>query len=621
VDPQVHTHAIISAKVQDETGRWLALDARFLKFQQRSIGWVYDGALRAELTARLGVDWIDRGAGVFDLACIPDATRDAFSSRTVQVEARLADLVRAWSADHDEADPGPRTAARLEREAAVDSRPDKTHGTDAVQLHEDWSAEARATGFDPTSLATEGIRSRSVPPRHAPDDVVIEAALRQATEESASWLRADLARHLATLVDPHRASSAAELVAEIDRLAALAEQRCLALGPDRDPVVRRRADGRPVTEAVTDRRLTTPAALSQEQALQTWATRTTRAVHLSGDPQLDAARSIAGNDRLVLVVGPAGTGKTHTTARAVEALQARGRPVVGLAPSGKAADVFATAAGCPADTLAGFLTRHRTAKSPWPAGTTVLLDEAGMAATDDLARLVHLAQTNRWRLVAVGDPEQLPAVNRGGVFAHWCDTLPHHSLDTPRRFDHQWEARASLAMRAGHADAADAYVAHRRVTGAQPATVAVRVARAHQRHVAAGRTVAVTTTNAETARAINREIQHLTHPDMAAGVPLHDGTAAHAGDQIATRRNDRRLWTHFGRQVRNRHTWAVAEAHADGSLTVTHPDRGTVDPPTTSPATSSSAGPSRGTAPKATPSTSASPSSRRPPRATTPTWP
>lgn len=40
VDPQLHSHAIISAKVQDETGRWLALDARFLKYQQRTIGWV-----------------------------------------------------------------------------------------------------------------------------------------------------------------------------------------------------------------------------------------------------------------------------------------------------------------------------------------------------------------------------------------------------------------------------------------------------------------------------------------------------------------------------------------------------------------------------------------------------
>ncbi|HRW39984.1 MAG TPA: MobF family relaxase, partial [Microthrixaceae bacterium] len=63
IDPQLHTHAVISAKVQDPTGRWLSLDARFLKYQQRTIGWIYDAALRAELTNRLGVTWAEPGDG------------------------------------------------------------------------------------------------------------------------------------------------------------------------------------------------------------------------------------------------------------------------------------------------------------------------------------------------------------------------------------------------------------------------------------------------------------------------------------------------------------------------------------------------------------------------------
>jgi conjugative relaxase-like TrwC/TraI family protein len=578
VDPQLHSHAIISAKVQDDTGQWLALDARFLKYQQRSIGWVYDAALRAELTARLGVTWVDRGDGVFDLACVPETLREAFSSRTQQVEVKLAELVRAWSDAHDGADPEPRTAARLERDAVLDSRPDKVHGFDPTELHAHWRAEAHAAGFDGARLVAEQVRDSSTSLRRS-DGELIAVALGRVSEESAAWLRADIARHLATLLAPELTGSAAELVAEVDRLAAFAEQQCVPLGPERDTAARCRADGRPVTEAVTDRRLTTPAVLTQEQALQTWATRTSRPVDPSDDPQLDAARAIAGHDRLVLVVGPAGTGKTYITARAVASLHAQGRPVVGLAPSGKAADVLATAAGCQTDTLAGFLTRHPNTASRWPSGTTIILDEAGMAATADLARLVHLAQTNQWRLVAVGDPEQLPAVGRGGAFAHWCDTLPRHTLDTPRRFEHQWEARASLALRAGRPDAADAYVTHGRVHSAHPATIPSRVAQAHGRHVQGGRSVAITTTNSEMARAINREIQYLAHPRTVRGVPLRDNTIAQAGDQIATRRNDPKLWTHLGHQVRNRHLWTVTDTHADGSLTVAHPDRGTVDLP------------------------------------------
>lgn len=56
-DPQLHTHAIVAAKVQDPTSKWLSLDARFLKRQQRTIGWVYAAALRADLTGRLGMAW------------------------------------------------------------------------------------------------------------------------------------------------------------------------------------------------------------------------------------------------------------------------------------------------------------------------------------------------------------------------------------------------------------------------------------------------------------------------------------------------------------------------------------------------------------------------------------
>ena len=56
-DPQIHTHAVISAKVQTDDGRWLALDARYLKRHQRMLGGLYQSVLRNELTHRFGVGW------------------------------------------------------------------------------------------------------------------------------------------------------------------------------------------------------------------------------------------------------------------------------------------------------------------------------------------------------------------------------------------------------------------------------------------------------------------------------------------------------------------------------------------------------------------------------------
>lgn len=576
VDPQLHTHAVISSKVQDATGRWLSLDARFLKFQQRTIGWIYDAALRTELTNRLGVSWTERDNSAADLTCVTAEVCDLFSKRTGQVDAKLAELLRRWRDEHDGVDPDARAIAGLERAAVLASRPGKEHGVDSATLRAVWENEARSIGFDPEQLHSEDLARDNRSSWPVDDEDLVDEALMHVSEESSTWLRADLARHLATILEPDTATTAVELVNEIDRLAELAEQHCTPLGPEPVGTGRHRSDGRPVTEHVTDRRLTTPSVLHEEHELQAWATHSAHAVQDFDDPQSDAASAIAGHDRLVVVVGPAGTGKTRTTATAVAALQAQERPVVGLAPSGKAADVLASEASCPTDTVAGFLTRHSHNTSPWPQGTTIILDEAGMTATADLDRLVRLVREHRWRLVAVGDPEQLPSVARGGVFAHWCDTIPHHTLETPRRFTESWEAAASLALRAGEPAAANTYAEHGRLHATHPALVAAQVAEAHARHESQGQSVAITVNTAETARAVNREIQWQDHRRTGVGIDLHDDTTAYVGDRIATRRNHPDLRTDTGERVRNRQTWTVTTVADDDAITVHDEDRGTV---------------------------------------------
>ena len=160
------------------------------------------------------------------------------------------------------------------------------------------------------------------------------------------------------------------------------------------------------------------------------------------DPQAAAAEAIAGHAGLVLVVGPAGTGKTTTVARAVTRLRDQRRPVLGLAPSGKAADVLAEEAGCQADDprrAPHAPPRHARPHGCRPGRRSSSTRPAWPPPTTS-PRLVELAEQHGWRLVAVGDPAQLPAVGRGGVFAHWCDTLPHHELTDPRRFTEPWEA-------------------------------------------------------------------------------------------------------------------------------------------------------------------------------------
>ena len=88
-DPQLHSHVVISAKVQTEDGRWLALDARVLKGFQRALGGLYQSVLRAELTARYGVAFGEIVNGQAEIAGVPAELLAAFSKRTSEVDTAL----------------------------------------------------------------------------------------------------------------------------------------------------------------------------------------------------------------------------------------------------------------------------------------------------------------------------------------------------------------------------------------------------------------------------------------------------------------------------------------------------------------------------------------------------
>ena len=112
---------------------------------------------------------------------------------------------------------------------------------------------------------------------------------------------------------------------------------------------------------------------------------------------------------------------------AVSDLHGQQRAVMGLAPTAKAARVLQTETGMIADTVAKLLyelDRPDSNDSWWDAGPgmTVIVDEAGMLNTSDLSRLVAHAEQRQWRLALVGDPHQLQAVGRGGMFLELCDT-------------------------------------------------------------------------------------------------------------------------------------------------------------------------------------------------------
>ena len=193
-----------------------------------------------------------------------------------------------------------------------------------------------------------------------------------------------------------------------------------------------------------------------------------------------------------------------------------------------------------------------------------------MLGTNDLHRLTVLAETQRWRLVLVGDPRQLQAVGRGGMFGELATNSRTHQLETIHRFNHPWEAAASLRLRSGDPTVLDAYEAKGRIVPGSLDHHLKAITRIYADSLATGHSLAVTTTTNEHVLLVNRAIQqHLIRTgaiDPTVGAAGAQGQDIHVGDQIATRANNRQLKTSHGDIVRNRELWTVTAIAAGGDL-------------------------------------------------------
>ena len=305
--------------------------------------------------------------------------------------------------------------------------------------------------------------------------------------------------------------------------------------------------------------------------------------------QAAAASAVAGAADLVLIVGPAGTGKTTALAPAVEQIRSAGRVVFGVAPSATAADVLAQETGLVADTLDKLLIEHRLTRPPGrrydlPIGATVIVDEAGMMPTAKLAELANLADAKGWRIALIGDPMQFSAVGLGGMFGLLVDTFGAIELERVHRFERERERErdASLRLRRGDITVADLYEEHGRLHGSSVSQMERRsVARWWELRLAGKPALLMTPTN-EAAQRLNERCQQkrITAGDVdGTGWGVQAGSyTVFLGDEIATRHNDRHLITDRGVTVKNRATWTVEGIGDDGQLTVTG-SAGTIELP------------------------------------------
>jgi len=382
-DPQLHAHCFVfNSTWDDKECRWKAGQFRHLKADAP----YFQAAFRVRLASKLQ----DLGFGVerkrddFEVCGVPASAIRRFSRRTEEIEK--------VAAERGITDP------KRKAELGAETREKKNHELSLYQLRKEW--DSRLTDSERQAIAEAHRREVPYPRAVALEGQAVDYALDHSFTRNAVVAEREL------LTEAMKRGLGAVTVEGVQRELA---GRCL---------IRGEKDGRAIAS--------TEAILAEERRVIAFAREGRGRFRPLGDSdrpftrewlnadQKAAVRHVLGSrDRVTLIRGAAGTGKTTLEQELGEALAETGKGCVAIAPSAAAGrSVLREEAGfANADTVARFLRDERLREQA--RGGLILLDEASLIGTRDTLALFEAADRLNARLVILGDRRQHRSVARG----------------------------------------------------------------------------------------------------------------------------------------------------------------------------------------------------------------
>lgn len=382
-DPQLHAHVFVFNTTWDEQeSRWKAGQFRELKRDAP----YFQAAFRVRLAGRLQ----DIGFGVerkrddFEIAGIPADVLKRFSRRTALIE-KLAEERGITDPDR-------------KAELGAETREKKGSALGWESLRKEWNM--RLTDKERQLMAAVH-RRENVPVRTkhgegwAVDHAIEHCYVREAVVPERKLVTEALKRGIGAVIVEDTAREVRER-----------------------PLIRSDVAGRKMA--------TTKEMLALESKLIDFARQGRGRCRPLGNPdrpfsrdwfnegQKVAVRHVLGSrDRVMIIRGVAGTGKTTLEQEIGEALAEAGRPVVALAQSVKASrEVLREEAGfAQADTVARFLKDQEMQQAA--RNGVILLDEASQLGTRDMMQVFNVAEAVNARIILVGDRRQHRSVTAG----------------------------------------------------------------------------------------------------------------------------------------------------------------------------------------------------------------
>ncbi len=542
-DPHRHLHLQVNARVR-AAGGWRGIHTVGVRDSLEAINGIGHAAVmtnpefRATLAAH-GYTLDPETGEVTQLA--PYA--GVFSSRSRQIEANIDRYEAQWRRDHPGEEPGPGIRQGWDRRAWADARPDKVAPVSGADLRNRWIEELIELGFRPSTCRANPI---TTPIGTLDRDVLAQRAVDRIGAHHSAW-------------------NAADIRGEVEKLIASAD------------VVARGAVRRELAEDLTARAVAmcVPLVNRDDAPDHVRALSSPNVLAVEYDLVAQIINS-AQREKITVVEGAAGAGKTRRLAATREQVEARGGRMLVVTPTRKAAQVAAGEVGTETRAVAKLLHEHgfrwddegrwsRTEASPdappLDSRTLLAVDEAGMLDQDSARALLSLADASGAQVALIGDRHQLPAVGRGGVLDLAVRYAPDRCIEYggAHRFTDPAYAELSLRMRSGAnpGEIFDELV--------RRGDVVIHASEVERQDVLAVKASLGGLVVADTRDQVSR-INHAAHDvrvitgRAADSVITASGERIGIGDTIATRQNDAEVG------VANRETWTVLDSSAAGLL-------------------------------------------------------
>lgn len=385
-DPHLHAHCFVFNTTWDEReSRWKAGQFAGIKRDAPFFEAVFHSRLGRRLE-ELGLP-VERTKRGWELSGIPDSAIQKFSRRTALIEEKARE--KGITDAEAKGELGARTRERKRSDLSLEA------------LREEWTSRLTQEELD----SINGVKGRLGEESITEDDRVAGEAVRHAVDHC--FERSSVVPERKVLTEALKrsvGSSSPELVTRTlgrERLVS-AERGGQRLVTTKEVLAEERGmidfarGGRGACRALS------PAA---HQFKREW---------LNAEQRRAVEHVLHSRDRVVLIRGAAGTGKTSLMQEAVEAIEATGKKVFTCAPSADASrGVLRSEGFADAETVARLLKDERMQAGI--RGQVVWIDEAGLLGTRTMADVFTLARKMDARVVLSGDRRQHGSVERGAA--------------------------------------------------------------------------------------------------------------------------------------------------------------------------------------------------------------